>query len=813
MLDSSARKSMYLRFQHYPEAPLAAPDSRPTRSFDTARTGLGLALTTAALLMLEVALTRILSVVMWYHFAFFTISVALFGLAASGLVVYLLPRAFRADRALPQAWAAALLLAIAVPLCFALFAANPAQAFLTGFLQRAGESGLGFGTIAQVGALYLSAVIPFFIGGLVGSILFRHFGAASSRLYAWDLIGAGLGCLATVPILDRVGGPSAMAAVALLAALGAAVLGAAGGDRRRAAIGGMVALAAAALLALNPSTHWLHLKYFRGREEPDVVYEKWNSFSRVAVREMPSGTHDSLLIEIDSASNTMISRWDGRPESIAPLRRGLIAVQYTLLEKPDVFVIGSGGGVDLLTAVASGAKSVTAVEVNPIIVGLMKKTYAEFSGGIYNRPEIRVVNDEARSFIRRSNQKYDVIQAGYIDTYAATAAGAFSLTENTLYTVEAYQDYLAHLKPNGIVSIQRYFEDPPQQSIRLISLALEALRRRGDANPGRHIVVVREGERASVLVKNSEFTPDEVARIVTHANAAGLEMVAAPGRPGIGLYNTLINADDFRSVIRDYKLDISPVTDDRPFFFYVVKPTQFWKGLLLHTGEFVNARAVFLLTSLMMVALILAVLMIVVPGVIARPRPPASSVPAMVYFGALGLGFMLVEIGMLQRLMLFLGHPTLALGVVLTTLLISAGLGSFVTRRVTLERSDVVLKRFLIAVLIAIAVVAFLWPPMLKAFIGMEKAGRIWTAIEVLTPVGFLMGCAMPLGLRRLADGRAELIPWAWAVNGAASVLGSVLAMVVAINSGFTVTLLLGGIVYAVALMLMGATRANTAGA
>jgi predicted membrane-bound spermidine synthase len=423
------------------------------------------------------------------------------------------------------------------------------------------------------------------------------------------------------------------------------------------------------------------------------------------------------------------------------------------------------------------------------------------------------VNDEARSFIRRSHQKYDVIQAGYIDTYAATAAGAFSLTENTLYTVEAYQDYLSHLSPNGIVAIQRYFEDPPQQSIRLISLALAALKQRGDARPAAHIVVVREGDRASVLVKNSEFTAAEVARIEEHIALSGFELIAAPGRAGVGLYGQLLNTPDFESVIRGYQLDISPVSDDRPFFFYVVKPSQFWRGLLLHTGEFVNARAVFLLTSLMLVALILAVLMVLVPALIARPRPPAAATPAMVYFAALGLGFMLVEIGMLQRLMLFLGHPTLALGVVLTTVLIAAGLGSWVTRGVTLERSDAVARGFLIAVLVAVAMVAFLWPPMFRAFIGMERIGRIGTAIAVLLPVGFLMGTAMPLGLRRLADGRAELIPWAWAVNGAASVLGSVLAMVVAINNGFTATLVLGGIVYAVALVLIGATRAKTSGA
>ncbi|HUK64596.1 MAG TPA: hypothetical protein VLV15_14735, partial [Dongiaceae bacterium] len=383
------------------EAPLVATGPPPARPLPRLL-GPALAFTTAALLMLEVALTRILSVVMWYHFAFFTISVALFGLAASGLTVYLWPRRFRAESALAQAALAALVLAVAVPVCFALFAANPAQAFVTGILQRAGSTGLGVGTVAQVAALYLSAVVPFFIGGLVGAIVFRHHGDASSGLYFWDLLGAGLGCLATVPLLDAVGGPSVMAGVSLLAAISAALFAVAARRSRRVLIAVLVALGAVALLALNPSHGWLHLRYFRGREENDIRYEKWNSFSRVAVRDL--GTPDSLLIEIDAASNTVISRWNGDPARLAPLRDGLIAVAYTVERRPDVFVIGSGGGVDVLTAVAAEARSVTAVEVNPIIVDLMENRYAAFSGGIFHHPIVTVVNDEARSFLRRSKR-------------------------------------------------------------------------------------------------------------------------------------------------------------------------------------------------------------------------------------------------------------------------------------------------------------------------------------------------------------------------------------------------------------------------
>ena len=766
--------------------------------------GAGLFFASSAILMLEVSLTRILSVVMWYHFAFFAISVALFGLAAAGMLVYLLPGAFPSGRAIERSFAAALLLAVATPLSFWILAENPSYTYLT---SGAGSKGaLGAVGLLQVALLYLIGVLPFFLGGLVGAVVFRHFGARAGRLYFYDLMGAGLGCLATVPVLDLVGGPGAMAAVSVLAAVAGLLFALAGRHAGRAVIAGALALAATFVLATNSSTHLLHLHYSRGRALAGVQVERWNSFSRVTVRDF--GTPDTLLLEIDAASNTLISRWDGRLASLSSLGDNLIAVQYTLVEQPVVFVIGSGGGIDLLTAISQGARRVTAVEVNPIIVDLMRRRYAAFSGGIYNRPDVRVVTDEARSYIRRAHEKYDVIQAGYVDTYAATAAGAFALTENTLYTVEAYEDYLAHLTPDGIVAIQRYYEQPPQQSIRLVALALDALARRGDPHPASHVIVVRKDDRASVLVKNSPFTEVDVARVEAHCRRAGLELVAAPGRPGKGLYGELLGPGDFRRTIASYALDISPVHDDRPFFFYVVKPSQFWKGLLSMTGERMNSRAVFLLVALLFVASVLCAILLAAPAWAGRAGLAPGTIPAVGYFGFLGLGFILVEIGVLQRAMLFLGHPALALSVVLTTLLLSAGLGSWSIRGIEVERTGPALARRLWAIVAAVLLAAFVWPPVFRALIGFERSGRIAVAVAALAPVGFLMGTAMPLGLRRLAEARAPLIPWAWSVNGGTSVLGSVLAMVVAINNSFTATLLAGAACYLAALFLAPSTAA-----
>lgn len=757
--------------------------------------GAGLFFTSAAILMLEICLTRIFSVMMWYHFAFFTISVALFGFAASGLTVHLKPKTFTAERAPRQAALFSALLAIAAPLCFSLLAWNPRQGSLTGSLTLLGELNTGYTILAFIGVLFLflTAVAPFYFGGMVISILFRHFGDRASRLYFFDLVGGGLGCLASILVLDHFGGPGAMAFVSLLAAI-AGLLYLSGAAARQRALMGVLVVVAATLALTNNQTRLLDLKYYRGEQQTDVVFEDWNSFSRVAVRD--GFAADSLLIEIDAASNTFAAKWDGDRAHIRDVTEDLISLQYSVLDSPKILVIGAGGGTDLLAGLAAGATGITGVEVNPIIVGVMRDELAEYSGRIYHQPEVTVVNDEARSYIRRSGEKYDCIQAGYVDTYAATAAGAFALTENTLYTVEAYHDYLDHLTDDGIIAFQRYYEENPQQGVRLVTVAMRALHERGVENAGRHIVIAHKNERATVLVKKTPFTPGQTDRVIAACREHGLDLVAAPGHLPDDIYGQLLATDDMQPILDSYELDISPVYDDRPFFFYVIRPAEFWKGLLLRSGEFQHARAVFLLVALLIIVFVVSIVVFVLPALMHRRLFTRRSIPALGYFAALGLGFMLVEIGMLQRMMLFLGHPTLSLSVVLSTILISAGIGSWWTGRIGDERLRGRLLQLLGLVLVAVLVAAFVWGPLLRALIHLSRAGRVAVAIVFLFPLGFVLGTAFPLGLRRLAGWNPELIPWAWAVNGATSVLGSVLAMAVAINSGFTVVLLIGGLVY-----------------
>jgi hypothetical protein len=769
----------------------------------------GLALVTAALLITEIALTRILSVVMWYHFAFFALSIALFGLSVGGLVVHLLPRVFPAERLAGQAWGAAIALAVLAPASFLLLADNPAYRYLTSFNRPAG---FGVGDALAMVALYVAGAIPFLAGGLVGALLFRHRGAEAGRLYAADLVGAGAGCLLAIAGLEAAGGPGALLVAGAFAALGAAAFARGAGRRGRLVTALVLATALGAAAAVQATNPFLAIKFSRGRELTGIRFEKWNSFSRVTVRDY--GEPDSLLLQIDAASNTIIGRWDGRAESVRFLLDDLIAAPYALLPKPHVLVIGPGGGIDLAVARAAGAAAVTAVEVNPLIVEAMTGPFAAFSGGIYRGPSVRIETDEARSYIRRSDTRYDLIQAGYIDTYAATAAGAFALTENTLYTVEAYEDYLDHLAPAGIVAVQRYYEEPPQQTARLVALACEALRRRGVARPGAHVIVLRKDDRASVLVRPTPFAAADVAALEAWATAGGIELIAAPGRPGRGVYGEMLAAADYRDVVRAQALDLSAVGDDRPFFFYVVRPDVFWKGLLDLTGERVHARAVFLLVALLLTSAVLCAALALLPALARRdPRAPGEPRPlgAIAFFGALGLGFMLVEIGLLQRVLLFLGHPALALSVVLATLLVAAGLGARTTQGVALAASERALRIRLAAILGVVVVVAFALPPLFHALLPLPRAGRIAAAIVVLLPVGFALGQALPLALRRLATGRAELVPWAWSVNGGFSVFGSVLAMTIAINNGYTATILAGGLVYAGAWLLAPATRPTAA--
>ncbi len=759
----------------------------------------------AALLMTELALTRIFSVTMYYHFAFLAISIALFGLSASGVFVYVLRRRLDPARTRELLAAGALLHAGATLVALAC-------------LVRI-RVGLNYSPVnlALMLAIYSLAALPFFTGGAVISLAFSRFAGRFNVLYAADLLGAAAGCLVLIPLLNQLGAPGVVLSAAGLS-VAAAVCFAPPASRRRVAAFAVVlfSIPATAQLAGTAPFDVLDTK---GHEGDRVLFSKWNSFSRVAVYDRAHGDWslsprftgargESLFMDIDSAASTPILKGTGDASDSGYLKYELTALAYHLVERPGGFsalVIGPGGGRDLLSALVFGATRVDGVEINPIIArDVMLDRFRDYSGGIYANPAVTIHVDDGRSFVRRSTAKYDVIQASLVDTWAATAAGAYTLTENSLYTSEAFGEYLDHLSDDGMLTITRWVFD----GLRLVSLAQEAAEARG-LDPAQHLAIVRFDRVATFILKKSPFSPADVARLREVSDRLGFSILYAPGLPAPAaavdapeMQRTGTSPDDYRRLIlasnreqflEDYPLDIAATTDDRPFFFHTTRlrdqvNVAFGRSMLFGNG--LSA-----LLTLMGISALLVVLFIVGPLLLTE-RPERGWGRWLVYFGTLGAGFMLLEVTLLQRFVLLLGHPVYSLTVTLFSLLIGTGLGSLLSRRVPPERVRTVTVRALVAISLLAVVVTVALPHLIDLAIAWPLPTRILLTGAVLVPIGVLLGIPLPGGMRLLAATRSDIIPWGWGINGAFSVVGATLAVFLAMNWGFSVTLSIAALVY-----------------
>ena len=784
---------------------MVRPRLVPVRDVDlTILVGIGAV--SAALLMTELALTRIFSVTMYYHFAFLAISIALFGLSASGVLVYALRRRLAAFGTRELLSAGALVHGVATLAALAC-------------LVRI-RVGLNYSpqNLALMLAIYGLAALPFFTGGAVISLAFARLTTRINLLYAADLIGAAAGCLALIPLLNHLGAPGVVMIAAALSVLAAVGFTTAVWRRR-------VALAAVAIMAIPAIAQLARLGPFdivdtKGHEGDRVLFSKWNSFSRVAVYDRAHGEWslsptfigsrgESLFMDIDSAASTPIVKGTGRPEDAAYLRYELTALAYGLVERPSGFtalVIGPGGGRDLLSALVFGATRVDGVEINPIIVrDVMLQRFRDYSGNLYTDPRVAIHVDDGRSFVRRSTSKYDVIQASLVDTWAATAAGAYTLTENSLYTAEAFGEYFDHLSDDGLVTITRWVFD----GLRLVSLAQEACAARG-LDASRHLAIVRYDRVATFLLKKMPFTADEVALLQTRTRELGFTVLYAPGlaapviadepvemvRSGTsaGDYRRLILAEDRDAFIDSYPLDIRPTTDDRPFFFHTTRLANQFEVAFGRSMLFGNGLSALL--TLFGISGVLVLLFIVGPLLAGGARPGAGWAGWLAYFGALGAGFMLLEVALLQRFVLLLGHPVYSLTVTLFSLLLGTGIGSLISRRVPDDDVTRVTTRA-IAAIVAVAVAApFVLPWLIDLAIPWPLPLRIAAAVAMLVPLGVLLGMPLPGGMRLLSAGRPEIVPWGWGMNGAFSVIGATLAVFIAMNWGFSVTLVATALVY-----------------
>ena len=776
---------------------------------------IGVALVSATLLMTELALTRIFSVVMYYHFAFLAISIALFGLSASGVFAYVARRWLdRYPARVLLARQAAIYAACTIVSLFVLVRLRVGLNYTPRNLQL-------------MLIIYALAALPFFTGGLVITLAISRFSSGINTIYAADLTGAAAGCLVLIPLLDRLGAPGVVLTAAAMAVI-AAVLFAPAVSRARFA--GVGATAMAVLLAGQFSgAAVFDVTDTKGHTKDRILFSKWNSFSRIGVYERTHGDWslsdkydgplpDTRYMDIDSAASTPILHLEPDLANVQYLRYELTALAYHLKERspespalspqPPGFtalVIGPGGGRDLVSALVFGAERIDGVEINPIIADdVMRDRFREYSGGIYTNPRVHITIDDGRSFVRRTTDRYDVIQASLVDTWAATAAGAYTLTENTLYTVEAFNDYLDHLTDDGVLTITRWVFD----GLRLISLAQAACESRGWDAASR-LAVVQHDRVATFLLKRTPFTGAEVARLRSESDRLGFRVLYAPGLDGsapviapddqvdgwnTGEYARLIRTPDRERFFAELTNDIRPTTDDRPFYFHTTKLKNQFQVAFGRSMLFGNGLSALL--TLMSISGAVVVVFVVAPLAIASGPLPRGWFGWLAYFGALGAGFMLIEVSVLQRFVLLLGHPVYSLTVTLFSLLIGTGAGAAWSRRV----SDEALGRWAAGALLLIAAVGALVigviTPLIAWAIPFSRTTRIVIAVSVLVPIGLLLGIPMPTGLRLLRAGAPEMVTWAWGINGALSVLGATLAIFIAMNWGFHATLLTASTTY-----------------
>ena len=757
----------------------------------------GVACTSLASLLLELSLTRLFSVVLFYHFAFMAISIALLGLGAGGLGAFLYFRRDPGRTALPAAAAACA------------FSGAAAIAALFGILHADISLTVSWGNFLALTAIYLLAAAPFAGNGFaVAAVLAAH-PRRVHRLYGADLGGAAAACLAFVPLMDRWGGPSAILVAAALAWLAAAAF-----DRRWRRRGLVLAALAVLLAWGDMQGRWFDVLYAKGARQRDIVYHRWNSLSRIQVQATPRG---GRMILIDSDAATAIV-----PFSAQQARRDpAVAAAYTSVSADAAYaarpgttalIIGAGGGADVMRAVLGGAPRVTAVDINPIIIrDLMLGRYRAYSHDLYGRPPVRAVVAEGRNYLRHSRRRYGVVQATMVDTWAATAAGAMALSEANLYTVQAFREYLQHLTPRGLLSITRWEFRRPREALRVVALGMAALRRGYGVRDARPYIAVladgrldRQGVTVTTLIGRQPLTSGDLARLRRFAAAHGhLRWLALPGAPRDNAFSRLLASRNPARFAAAYPFDITPPTDNRPFFFYTLKTAAVLRDLFsprpFRAMDFKVNLALFILLSLLGISLAAVAVFLLLPLRWAGISLPRGAPLDLAYFLALGLGYILIEVAFVQQFVLFLGNPVYALTVVIFVMLAASGLGALWGRRHYACGG----MRWVVTAIEA-AVGLYLWQlsGWLGAWVGLPLAGRILITAGLLAPLAFLQGLPFPAGIRWLAASGPEVVAWAWAVNAAASVLGSVLAMLIAIHWGMSWALAAGGGAYLAAGLL-----------
>ena len=811
----------------------------------------GLFLLSAATLAFEINLTRLFAVAQFYHFAFMIVSIALLGFGASGTALTIFPAL---QREKPEKRLSQLGFGTAISILIAYLLTNhlPFDSFSIAWDSR------------QVWILilhYIALAAPFFFSGMALGFLLNAFPQSAGTIYAVNLLGSATGCVIALIFPSYIGAEGMVTLSMALASLVGITLVSKKFLHRSPqrkflkhqvlrALG--VATLVFSLLDLglrftgNSSLPFLDLRispykslsYALQYPNARVVHRQWNAFSRVdvvrsgGIHSLPGLSYrylqplpslDGLLVDGDDLSPILQQGTDSAfvsylPNAVALHLRGFDADQ----PKPQaaVLILEPRGGIDVFSALALSSGQITAIEMNPVIVSTVP---------VYDDPRVQVHVESGRSYLRRTGSKFDVIILSMTSSFHPVRSGAYTLAEDYRYTVESFRDALDHLTPGGFLVATRWLQDPPSEDLRLFALAVTALEKI-KADPHAQIVAFRGFNTATILIKNSAFTPDELTSIRAFLAERAFDLTYAPdvSAEETNQYNilqdskyyetylSLLNSIPRETFYENYNYDVRPPTDDHPFFGHYFK----WAQAPQVIAEFGKAwqpfggAGYFVVVALLVLAIILAAALILLPVVLTkhgtRSFTSPFSIRHLLYFGLLGFAFLFVEIPLLQRFILYLGNPAYAFTTVLFSLLFFSGLGSRLSNRIPLRPS-------LMTLVILIVLMPTLLPRLFTWTLGLPLTIRLGLTILVLFPLGLLMGIPFPVGIRLMKQEQAQSpneeaagsIPWVWAVNGAASVVASILSALLALTFGFSWVLRLGALCYAGAWITALAARPN----
>jgi hypothetical protein len=767
---------------------------------------LGLFLVTMATLALEILDTRLISAMTWYHLSFFAVSVAMFGMAAGAVQVYLGGEAFQGDNAPVQLRRWAMYLTLSIPITHIINLCVPLTV----------DPSLTAVSASVVATVVLA--LPFYAAGVVVAIALTRIPGRIGTTYAIDLAGAALGSLLVVPLLEVSNLSSSVFVIGAVAAMGTWCFAQMSGTRSRAHL-----LAIGLILAgtVNGMTkNGFRVLYAKGSlvRTESIVHEAWNIHSLVVANKtemtLPSywgkgeGAPGTLLptvnMNIDGSAGTTMSQWNSDPATLDWTKYDVTSLPYHLRRGGDIAIIGVGGGRDVLTALWAESKSVTAIEINNVFVELLEGPFREFAG-LAGRADVDLVHDEARSYLTRTDRRFDVLQMSLIDTWAATGAGAFTLSENGLYTQEGWKVFLSSLKPGGIFSVSRWFSPEKASEVsRLLALGTTSLLNMGVKDPSKHMVLVSRKQVATLMVSPSPFTAQDQSRLQSAVDTFGFTILLAPGHvsvdPSLQIIASSRSMSDLEAAIDNETYDFSPPTDERPYFFNMLRPSSLWQGLKASKGVMVrgNMLATATLLLLFCIASTLVGAIILVP--LWRSGLPNMSkhsfMTAVAYFSSIGMGFMMVQIPFMQRFSVYLGHPTYAIAVILFSMILFTGVGSFFSDKIPVEERPGWLLAIPLAIGATIVAITLSIQPLIDATISSELYIRALLVVLVAAPVSVLLGMCFPIGMRLVERISPEGTPWMWGVNGASGVLASVIAMAVSMWAGIHMSLFVAAALY-----------------